>query len=319
MILSKKSSESSALICDTNIPYGRFGGKGIYYPSDLGHTNILLRLDVADNAENVLVFPFSGYGDELMYSRFVKNAAKKYNVKYISYDVLSELFKQIVDVPKPTNIKPYEFIYHDLHEYVLEEYLHLLKWADAYTISELLGLHVSPSTDTIFSVEPVKLKIDKPSIGLCWESSATSQNISGFPIKGKNYTHDQIQKLIENIEAEFYCLNPYTNIPKNSNIKPCSARDFYELARLIAALDLVITCDTAVLHLATILGKKTICLLNVGGIDETKSVHPTLSNKDNYHNVIVQFIDLYPDVDFVDKNEIDQLKKYMDGGGYALT
>ena len=78
MVLSKKSSELSAFISDTNIPCGRFGSKGIFYPSDLGHTNILLRLDVADNAENVLVFPFSGYGDELMYSRFVKNAAKKY-------------------------------------------------------------------------------------------------------------------------------------------------------------------------------------------------------------------------------------------------
>lgn len=108
----------------------------------------------------------------------------------------------------------------------------------------------------------IQVSNDKLNVGICWSGNS-------------NYRFDRIRSIpydffsdLLNIEkVKFYSLQP--DYPEGvflrKNIIPLPQGDLLDTAYLIQKLDLVITVDTVIAHLAGILGKKVWLLNRYGG------------------------------------------------------
>ena len=101
-----------------------------------------------------------------------------------------------------------------------------------------------------------------PNIGLAWtgRTSYKDENLRSIPLIyfenlfKKNIQFYKLQKDIN--EKDKNLLNNYSNVIDFGN------KNFLELASVIKQLDLVISCDTAIIHLAGILNVKSYLMLN---------------------------------------------------------
>jgi hypothetical protein len=119
-------------------------------------------------------------------------------------------------------------------------------------------LHAPPE-NTLYWQERVRMiKGKRPLIGLAW---------SGQPWhradRRRSIAFDEMMRAIKNIEADFFALQ--TQVPR---IHPANLHNVSEelvtladTAALIDEMDLIITVDTAPVHLAGALGKETWLLL----------------------------------------------------------
>lgn len=97
---------------------------------------------------------------------------------------------------------------------------------------------------------------DKFRVGICWQGQKKHQKDSQ-----RSIPWEQVRSLTENLPAvEFYSLQFG---PDASDLPSLAAycHDFADTAAAISALDVVVTVDTAMLHLAASLGKPTLGLL----------------------------------------------------------
>ena len=96
---------------------------------------------------------------------------------------------------------------------------------------------------------------DRPRVGLAWSGSAPSYARAGVPARA-------LQPLLARSDIEFHCLQKEIRsedrvwLAENGRIllHDAAIGDFADTAALIAAMDLVISVDTAVAHLAGALG-----------------------------------------------------------------
>ena len=96
--------------------------------------------------------------------------------------------------------------------------------------------------------------LNKKRVGLTWSSN--KQN----PLALLKSIPMEVFENIKSDNLEFYCLQP--NIECPSWIKSVEIKDILDTARLINSMDLVVSVDTAVLHLSGILNKKTLGLIH---------------------------------------------------------
>jgi hypothetical protein len=105
-----------------------------------------------------------------------------------------------------------------------------------------------------FDLLPVFVRpSDTCRIGFCWQAEE-----NGTPHKVRSIPGQLIQSF-ESVKADWYSLVPGQAFPW---MKP-SPTNWLDTARLIMTLDLVVTVDTAVAHLAGCLGKQVIVMLPV--------------------------------------------------------
>lgn len=92
------------------------------------------------------------------------------------------------------------------------------------------------------------------SIGICWESSWFSEKGRDFNLKEfKNFDQKLFMLLPEIKKQEFF--------DDSIMVYQTKIKDFLDTAKLINSVDLVISVDTAVLHLAGAMGKNTYAIL----------------------------------------------------------
>ncbi len=109
----------------------------------------------------------------------------------------------------------------------------------------------APPPARFMVVEP---KESGAKVGLCWHGGAR---------------HDDPPAHIDDLRRSI----PWDQFLPIAEVVPCislqqedlDCEDWLDTARVIAGLDLVITVDTAVAHLAGSLGVETLCLLRAGG------------------------------------------------------
>ena len=107
-----------------------------------------------------------------------------------------------------------------------------------------------------------KLSSNKPNLGLVWTGSFLGPNQPFRSIQLKNLVK------ILNLDINFYCLQneiwqsdkEYFNTDK---IKDFGKYDLVEISSIIKNLDLVISVDTAILHISAILNKETWGIFNI--------------------------------------------------------
>ena len=107
-----------------------------------------------------------------------------------------------------------------------------------------------------------KLSSNKPNVGLVWTGSFLGPNQPFRSIQLKNLVK------ILNLDINFYCLQneiwesdkQYFNTNK---IKDFGKYDLVEISSIIKNLDLVISVDTAILHISAILNKETWGIFNI--------------------------------------------------------
>tara|TARA_A100001035_G_scaffold165636_1_gene131210 strand:+ start:335 stop:2044 length:1710 start_codon:yes stop_codon:yes gene_type:complete len=107
-----------------------------------------------------------------------------------------------------------------------------------------------------------KLSSNKPNVGLVWTGSFLGPNQPFRSIQLKNLVK------ILNLDINFYCLQneiwesdkEYFN---NNKIHDFGKYDLVEISSIIKNLDLVISVDTAILHISAILNKETWGIFNI--------------------------------------------------------
>ncbi len=210
--------------------------------------------DLIKNPSKVLIWGDQGYGDMIMFSRFAKYITIKFNIKInLSYPKkIKELFQNFdanINLIDENNLNLDNFDY----QIRLSCLPKVIQYKDFNNI-EFYKLNLqSKSSD---------LQKKLPNVGLAWtgRTSYKDENLRSIPL---NYFENLLKKNIQ-----FYKLQKDINendknlLNKYSNVIDLGNKNFLELAYAIKQLDLVISCDTAIIHLAGILNVKSYLMLN---------------------------------------------------------
>lgn len=198
------------------------------------------------DGKRVIVYMEQGYGDQIMFLRFVRFLkAKECHITLHApkalHRVISTLGVEVIDKDNP-NLPD-----HDLH---------------------ILSLSLPFVLQCPIPLEPyiqIPEKTELPqgwNIGIAWEGSRDHENNTKRSCPLKHF------KKLQKEGVNLFCLLP--EIKDQSLLAECEdmdlngveLTDFYDTAKLINSLDLVVSVDTAALHLSGAMGKAGYGLLN---------------------------------------------------------
>ncbi len=207
--------------------------------------------------KTILVHSEQGFGDSIMYARFLPEL-KKLGCKLAveCRDELKTLFSTMECIDILVGREEHKTPSFDFHIPIMSL---------AY-ILDVKSFHDFP-TKPYFELKKEKefhLESKKIKIGLCWSASATGESY-----EGKVFDLVNFEPLIKNPKIQIYSLqvgdgseqikeNSYENDIIDLTDK---LTDFSKTATLMKELDLVISSDTSVAHLAGAIGVKTYTLL----------------------------------------------------------
>lgn len=207
--------------------------------------------------KSIEVFCDQGIGDTLNLLRYVKELKLIHGCRivlncYAFFNQFEKLVKEhcnYIDEFTPFHVKC------DFHTNIMSipALLRNLEFDVYYSVHFKEVLQTSIPSHLIFDFNDPFFKSDKKSIGICWQTNADN------PLsKVKTISLDLFESFkFDNVDI--YCLQPDIECPDWISVIPI--KDLYDTARLIQSVDAVISVDTAVLHLAGTLGKKTYGLL----------------------------------------------------------
>lgn len=206
------------------------------------------------SGKTVIVYCEQGHGDIIQFSRYIPRLQEE-NCTVILHcpQPLHRLFEQfnveMIDRDNPHVPK------HDYHIPSMSLPFHFDN-----PVVETPYLHV----DEVMDLSDAELPEDSFKIGISWE---------GNPNHSNNDERCCCLHLFRNLFEPFpqikpFMLKKYVHDPElmygceNMEIYGAEIDDFYDTAKLINAMDLVICVDTSVLHLAGAMGKKAYGLLS---------------------------------------------------------
>ena len=204
--------------------------------------------------ETLFIFADQGIGDVIMYSRYLplikdmfKNIIVSTNPSLIS--LLRENFPYITFIPYGENVNYDKSTITTLLPYILK-----------------MDYNNIPSPNSYLSIKNTKplaeISTQKLKLGLVWEAGGTKLRGSF----DRSLHPNQLEELINIPNSQYYSLQVNTGIdacekyPQIINLG-INFKNFYDTANAISNLDLIITVDTSVAHLAGALGKKTFLIL----------------------------------------------------------
>ena len=200
-----------------------------------------------------------GYGDTIQFFRFLAVFAYKMKVKKIIFRAHSFVYPLVRPYQnEKCEIYPegYKHVKHLTIDYQLP--LMSLPYLLKLGAKDIVGRAYLETSQSC----PVKLDRNKVNIGLAWQGNRKNKNvlrnlqvIEFIPLFDEKYDFYSLQLKDENQEiakanlgSHIYCVDEHLT-------------DFRATAALIKELDVVITADTVIAHLAGALGKKVILLL----------------------------------------------------------
>ncbi len=212
-----------------------------------------------ENLENksIVVFYEQGIGDTLQFSKYVYSLTKiAKQVIFIVNNSIKNLFRtDLINLKIETrdSFINKEFDY-KISLGSLIKFFYLEKFSSH---DHLINKNIDTNKDW-----ENKLSSDKPNVGLVWTGSFLGPNQPFRSIQLKN-----LVKILD-LDINFYCLQneiwesdkEYFNTDK---IKDFGKYDLVEISSIIKNLDLVISVDTAILHISAILNKETWGVFNI--------------------------------------------------------
>ena len=232
--------------------YESRGSKTTYYLKKIKEWN-------GENLENksIVVFYEQGIGDTLQFSKYVYSLTKiSKKVIFIVNNSIKNLFRtDLINLKIETrdSFTNKEFDY-KISLGSLIKFFYLEKFSSH---DQLINKNIDTNEDW-----KNKLSSNKPNVGLVWTGSFLGPNQPFRSIQLKN-----LVKILD-LDINFYCLQSeiwqsdkeYFNTDK---IKDFGKYDLVEISSIIKNLDLVISVDTAILHISAILNKETWGIFNI--------------------------------------------------------
>ena len=176
------------------------------------------------------------------------------------YPYLKELFKR--------SFKDYKNLKFRVHTKTLPKYDKSVVMSNLpYTLKKELDFPFSegyliPDKKQIQQFKEKYFNTDKLKVGICWEAGA-----AGIREQLNRTLHISVfDEILKMDKIQFYSLqykpilDDYKNYKNIIDLSP-ELKDFDDTASLISNLDIVVTVDTSVAHLAGALGAKTFMLL----------------------------------------------------------
>ena len=207
--------------------------------------------------KKILVFSEQGLGDTIQFSKYLLPLLKiSKNVTFVVQDKLINFFKKDI---KGLNIKQITEIDQKNYDFKIDlgsliKFFYKEKINGPIRLFDLVNLNKK--------TELVKINKSKLNVGIAWSGSFYGP---GEPYRSLNL--QDLEKLFS-LDINFYCLqseirnNDY-NYFKSLNITDCSNFDLVQVGEIINNLDLIISVDTSILHLASSFNKKTWGILNL--------------------------------------------------------
>lgn len=189
-----------------------------------------------------------GFGDHIMFSRYLPYLGER-KINVGTREELKSLFE--------ANFSNINFVkYEELNLDVQTIFIADLPYVLGMDFSEI------PSSQGYLKSKSAKIECDKLKVGFCWEAgSAAIRTMINRTINIRFF-----EKMLEMDEIQIYSfqkddtLNGNERYPQMINLARNFA-DFSDTAAALMAMDVVVTVDTSVAHLAGALGVKTFLLL----------------------------------------------------------
>ena len=206
--------------------------------------------------KNILISDEQGLGDTLQFSRFVIDLLKYTNK--ITIVVNSKLIELLSNLHDNINIIDYKNLKLDNFNY----HISLCSLPKFLKIKNINDINYYPLNIEYKS----KTKIEKNNnlnIGLAWSGNPNFPFDEYRSINFKNF-----KRLLDIKDINFFKLsqndkyNEYIDYNSIPNLFDFGNRSFIEIAKTLKELDLVVSCDTSIIHLAGILNIRSILLLN---------------------------------------------------------
>ena len=218
-----------------------------------------------DNFEKeITVLCDQGYGDIIQFARyllFLRQKVEKINI--VVRQELVRLFKR--NFPEIKIIEPED----------LDSSSQTIRITDLAYALDMDFDHI-PASEGYLSADTAEIKSDKPKVGLCWEAgSAGIRNMLNRTINVKEFIPIFNLENIQTYSFQYQdTFNGNKTYPQMINLAK-DFKDFEDTAKALKAMDLIITVDTAIAHLAGALGVKTWLLLPYSSdwrwFDDTKT------------------------------------------------
>ena len=220
------------------------------------------------NSKRILVVSEQGLGDTLQFMRYLKLLeGRGCEVYFCAQNKLHALIKSSsIDVPLLTA--------QEASEAFDGEWMPLMSIPGYLGVEQGLPLAAGPyirSDDMLVQKWKKILSLEgRPVIGINWQGNPAAEITT---LKGRSFELEEFAPVVASVDASFLSLQKgygseqLRSFSFRERFVSCQdlvddALDFLETSAIIANCDLVITCDTAVAHLAGGMGKPTWLLLH---------------------------------------------------------
>lgn len=210
------------------------------------------------DCKNLIIYAEAGVGDEILNIRFMKHLQKK-GIKAVWYGV----WHDNPEVNRRTGVV-------DLFRnsgFDIVTNLNQIKNPQDYmwTYSQYLPINLGLEAKDLYygpylKTPNIDVPKDKTNIGIRWYGNLNP--------RFRNYPLRQLYEIIKTKNANFYSLQKYEGMdemddfPGIVDLSP-KINSFYETAKYINSMDVVITSCTSVAHCAAALGKKTFIFVPI--------------------------------------------------------
>lgn len=218
-----------------------------------------------EHGENVLVIAEQGYGDLINFCRFVRDVRLVSSRVALACDgniagLMSGLdgIDEIVDLDEESIRKASE-------KYPF--------YCRVMSIPRILSLDVKSSSVPYLKPDPSRVNHWKTllsdgdfNVGICWQGGKRSHSEMIFNDRKRSVDLGLLEPLLKVEGAKFYSLQKDWKEPHERIVDIMSeCGDFLDAASLISCMDLVISVDTAIAHVAGSIGAPVWMLARLGG------------------------------------------------------
>ncbi len=201
--------------------------------------------------KKLLIHCEQGFGDTIMYARFVKELAKKAAKVY--FVVQEELFDLINNSNLGVEVYSTKFGLYNL------DYDYFTTTVDLPLFMDINPDNLPYRQGYLTSAAENFITNKKLKVGIAWHGNEKSKE------SARDIPFDALIPLLDIDDIQFYSLQAGGEIIKDSRLIDLGSKfnNFSDTAKAITGLDLIISADNVVLNLAGALGKQTLGLFNL--------------------------------------------------------
>lgn len=226
--------------------------KEVFKNSTRWHTDGFRPFGPESKGKKVIVYGEQGFGDIIQFSRYISYLKKYKDMEFdVSFYVPKDLHRlferldvKLLDKDDP-NLPEHDF--------------HVLSFDLPFVLQILDVEYPYLKVDEVAELDEIEEGVKR--IGIAWEGNPCHSNAKNrdCPLEYFKCLESPITRLYM-IQKDIH--NPsLLNNAEDMNLNGYEINDFYDTAKLINAMDAIVTVDTSVLHLSGALNKLTYAIL----------------------------------------------------------